>query len=189
MSPKSEVSRPILDRVKESLFSVLYKYDLIEGRAVADLFSGVGSLGLEALSRGAGNAVFVEKDAKVLAILKKNIEKAGFVEESKIVRANAFKVAAPVDFEARKYSVIFVDPPYPATRDVGDGSALAGLLALLAGQLAPEGIVVARTHKRTELLERYGQLEIIERRVWGSMAVTFLRMKENDEQADSDKNN
>ncbi len=189
MSPKSEVSRPILDRVKESLFSVLYKYNLIEGRAVADLFSGVGSLGLEALSRGAENAVFVEKDAKVVAILEKNIGKAGFVKESKIVRANAFKVGAPVDFEARKYSVVFVDPPYPATKNIGEGSALAGLLVLLAEQLEQDGIVVVRTHKRTELLERYGELEIIERRVWGSMAVTFLRMKENDEQAGGCKNN
>ncbi len=189
MSPKSEVSRPILDRVKESLFSVLYKYDLIEGRAVADLFSGVGSLGLEALSRGAENAVFIEKDAKVLAVLKKNIEKAGFVKESKIIRANAFKVGAPVDFEARKYSIVFVDPPYPATKDVGDSSALAGLLILLAEQLAQEGIVLVRTHKRIELLERYGRLEIIERRVWGNMAVTFLGMKEDDEQAGGCKNN
>lgn len=188
MSPKSDVSRPILDRVKESLFSVLYKYDLIEGKAVADLFSGVGSLGLEALSRGAENAVFVEKDAKVAAILEKNIAKAGFVTESRVVRANAFKIGAPVDFEGPKYSIIFVDPPYSATRNVGEGSALAGLLALLPGQLAPEGVVVVRVHKSSELLQRYDRLEIIDRRQWGSMAVAFLRTKKDDEQADGYKN-
>ena len=65
LSPETRVSRPITDRVKESLFSVLYKYDLPEGKRVADLFSGVGSLGLEALSRAAAFVTFVERDAEV----------------------------------------------------------------------------------------------------------------------------
>ena len=74
-SPKSDISRPILDRVKESLFNVLHKYDMPSGKVVADIFSGVGSLGLEALSRGARFVTFVEKDRKVSAVLEKNIEK------------------------------------------------------------------------------------------------------------------
>jgi len=96
-SPKADESRPITDRVKDSLFSVLYKYDMPGGKVVADLFSGVGSLGLEALSRAADFVTFVEKDPKVIAILNKNIEKTGFVKESKVIRANAFKIGAPVD--------------------------------------------------------------------------------------------
>ena len=80
LGPKTEGSRPITDRVKESLFSVLYKYDLPDGAVVADLFCGVGSLGLEALSRGAKCVTFVEKDQRIIAVLKKNIEKAGFVK-------------------------------------------------------------------------------------------------------------
>ncbi len=63
--PKGDVSRPILDRVKESLFSVLYKYDLPADAVVADVFAGVGSLGLESLSRGAKYACFVERDPNV----------------------------------------------------------------------------------------------------------------------------
>jgi 16S rRNA (guanine966-N2)-methyltransferase len=93
---KTRGSRPITDRVKESLFSVLYKYDLPGGKMVADLFCGVGSLGLEALSRGAEFVTFVEKDPKVIATLRKNIEKAGFAGESKVIRADAFKIGAPV---------------------------------------------------------------------------------------------
>ena len=95
-SPKTVDSRPILDRVKESLFSVLYNYGLPEGKNVADLFCGVGSLGLEALSRGAAFVTFVEKDTKTAAILKKNIEKCSFIEESLVLTADAFKIAAPV---------------------------------------------------------------------------------------------
>jgi len=177
-SPKSDISRPILDRVKESLFSVLYKYDLIEDRRIADVFSGVGSLGLEALSRGARAVTFVEKDPKIFTLLKKNIEKAGFVEQSKVIKADAFKVAAPVGFEEEKYSIIFVDPPYSMTTETDQGTMLYELLILAHQQLADNGIIVVRTHRKTELLKRYGSLEILERRDWSSMAITLLRFRQ-----------
>ncbi|MCH8121424.1 MAG: 23S rRNA (adenine(2030)-N(6))-methyltransferase RlmJ, partial [Planctomycetes bacterium] len=125
LSPKTKVSRPITDRVKESLFSVLYKYDLPSGAIVADLFCGVGSLGLEALSRGAGFVTFVEQDPEIISVLKKNIEKADFVKESKVIRTNAFKIGVSLNPDRQKYGLVFVDPPYAATMDVQDGSALS----------------------------------------------------------------
>ena len=190
--PETNVSRPITDRVKESLFSVLCN-TAIFGRVctgrmpvlrVADLFCGVGSLGLEALSRGAGFVTFVEKNRNIIATLKKNIEKAGFAGESKVIRADAFKIGAPVD--EQKHDLVFVDPPYSATRETKaghgtsrtrarEGSPLSKLLVLLSEQSAVGGIVVVRTEKRTELLERYGRFEVIERRQWGTMAVTILQ--------------
>ena len=173
LSPRTDVSRPITDRSKESLFSVLYKYDLPGGKMVADLFCGVGSLGLEALSRGAEFVTFVEKDPKVIATLKKNIEKAGFAGESKVIKADAFKIGAPVDVQ--KYDLIFVDPPYSTTKETKEGSPLSKLLVLLSEQSSLDGIVVVRTERRTELLEQYGQLGVIERRQWGTMAVTIFR--------------
>lgn len=177
LSPRTDVSRPISDRVKESLFSVLYKYDLPTGKRIGDLFSGVGSLGLEALSRGAEFVAFVEKDPNVIAILKKNIEKLGFVKQSKVIRANAFKVGTPVGFDERKYGLVFVDPPYSATRDVSIASPLSGLLVLLHHQIETGGIVVVRTDKHTELSEQYDRLETIERRQWSNMAVTILQQR------------
>ena len=180
-SPRTDVSRPITDRVKESLFSVLYKYDLPDGKIVADLFCGVGSLGLEALSRGAEFVTFVEKDPKTVAILEKNIEKAGFAGESKVIRANAFKIGAPLlpseegKGDEQKYDLIFVDPPYSTTRETKEGSPLSELLVLLSEQSAVDGIIVVRTERRTELLSRYSCLETIERRQWGTMAVTILQ--------------
>lgn len=175
--PKSGDSRPIIDRVKESLFSVLLKYDLPKDKIIADLFCGVGSLGLEALSRGAAFVTFVEKDPKVIAVLEKNIEKAGFVKDSKVIRANAFRVGAPLGFAEQKYDLVFVDPPYARTSDVGADSPLSTLLTLICEQVIPQGFVVVRTHKRTELLEQYGRLGIIERRQWGTMAVTILQQR------------
>lgn len=176
ISPAGEISRPILDRVKESLFSVLYKYNLIEGRYVADLFSGVGSLGLEALSRGAGFVTFVEKDPKIISVLGRNIEKAGFGEKSKVIRIDAFKVGAPVDQE--KYSVVFVDPPYSTTMDVSGVSPLGGLIEMLPEQLTDDGIVVVRTHRQVTLLGRYGKMSVIDRRGWGTMEISILAMSE-----------
>jgi len=175
LSPKSDVSRPITDRVKESLFSVLYKYDLPAGKIVADLFCGVGSLGLEALSRGAEFVTFVEKDRRIVGTLKKNIEKAGFVKDSRIVTADAFSIGGGVDSQGRRYDLAFVDPPYMLTRDVESDSALGGLMVILGEQLSDEGIVVVRTERRTELLEQYGRFEIMERRQWGTMAVNIFR--------------
>ena len=199
LSPRTDVSRPITDRVKESLFSVLYKYDLPDGKMVADLFCGVGSLGLEALSRGAEFVTFVEKNLKIVAILEKNIEKAGFAGESKVIRANAFKIGAPPAAAAagisnlQRYDLIFVDPPYSTTRQTkegspcpseGRGSPLSGLFALLSKQSAADGIVVVRTEWRTELLsaghltvERYSCFQTIERRRWGTMVVTILQRR------------
>jgi 16S rRNA (guanine966-N2)-methyltransferase len=175
LSPKSAVSRPITDRVKESLFSVLYSYDMPKGKIVADLFCGVGSLGIESLSRGAEFVTFVEKDPKVILVLKKNIDKADFGEGSKIIKADAFKIGAPV--QHREYDLIFVDPPYVATKNVDNDSALSELLSLVNNQLADKGVVVVRTHRDTELLEHYDRLRIIDRRQWGTMAVTILGQK------------
>jgi 16S rRNA (guanine966-N2)-methyltransferase len=174
LSPKTQISRPITDRVKESLFSVLYKYDLPEGARVADLFCGVGSLGLEALSRGAEFVTFVEKDPGIIAVLNKNIEKARFVSESKVIRANAFIIGAVVEPGMEPYGLVFVDPPYAAAMNVQDDSPLAGLLELLGGQMADGGIVIVRTRLGVSLLERYGQFRIAERRTWGTMAITIL---------------
>ncbi|MFZ2147303.1 MAG: RsmD family RNA methyltransferase [Sedimentisphaerales bacterium] len=178
LSPKTKVSRPITDRVKESLFSVLYKYDLPSGAIAADLFCGVGSLGLEALSRGAEFVTFVERDPKIISVLNKNIEKADFVKESKVIRANAFKIGAAADFSRGKYGLVFIDPPYAATRDVQADSALGGLLNLLGEQVAGDGIVVVRTDQKVSLLEQYGEFRVIERRQWGTMAVTILSKSE-----------
>ncbi len=174
LSPKTQISRPITDRVKESLFSVLYKYDLPQGARVADLFCGVGSLGLEALSRGAQSVTFVEKDPRIIAVLNKNIEKARFVKESKVIRANAFIIGAVVSSGMEKYGLVFVDPPYAAAMNVQTDSPLGGLLELLGGQVVADGIIVVRTSLDVSLLERYGQFQVAERRQWGTMAITIF---------------
>ena len=173
-SPPGRDSRPITDRVKQSVFDVLQKYDLPAGKVVADVFAGVGSLGLESLSRGAKFTAFVEQNPKIYPILQRNIEKAGFVEQSKIIKTDAFKVSLPVDAKYPAYDLVFVDPPYVESKATQAESPLGLLLVRLAGKLSQEGFVIVRTDMDTTLLQNYGPLKIIERRQWGTMAVTIL---------------
>lgn len=209
LSPKGDKTRPITDRVKESIFDVLYKYNLIEDRLVADLFCGTGSFGLEAVSRGAKEAIFVDTDRGVLEVLKKNIAKAGFAVRSRVVCANAFKVGAPGSIDGQtsassvrqahgsslsravepKYSLVFVDPPYEMSRETGLNSRLGGLLLLLVEQITDDGLVVVRTEKKVNLLDSYGDLKIIDKRIWSSMAVAFLALRKDDKQTGSNTDN
>lgn len=182
ISPTTRETRPITDRVKQSLFDVLTSYDLLSGARVADLFCGVGSFGLEALSRGAAFVTFVEKNGEIIEVLEKNIAKAGFAERSRIVRASAFRVGAPLG-GGERYTLVFVDPPYATTSDIGDGSSLADLLDVLRGQVGPGGIVVVRTHRSVSLLEDYGPFHAVDRRQWGTMAVVLLQARADEQQA------
>lgn len=176
LAPKTPGTRPITDRVKESVFNILYtRYGSFEGTCVADLFCGTGSLGMEAISRGADRVVFFESDGRVVDLLKKNIEKAGFGRQATVRRANAFRFGFASVPDARKFDVVFVDPPYKQSEDVAIGSQLGKLLQGLAGQITDDGVVVVRTHERVRLLEEYGGLAIADRREWGTQAVTFLQ--------------
>ena len=115
LEPKDEKTRPLKDLVKESIFNIInhsnkFKINLNNSN-ILDLFSGVGSFGLEALSRGAGHITFVENYPKVLGILKKNIKNLNLNEKCNIIEKNIFN---DLDFKIvdRKFDIIFFDPPY-----------------------------------------------------------------------------
>lgn len=173
--PKGDGTRPVTDRVKESVFDVLFNYGYPESARVADVFCGTGSFGLEAVSRGAEFALFVDKDFKVIEILKKNIERAKFVEQSKVIRGNAFKIGAPVDIDAEKFGLVFVDPPYALSRDASEGSQLGKMLVVMNQQVINDGLVVVRTEQRVELLDEYGSLKAVDRRKWGKIGVVIYK--------------
>ncbi len=183
--PKTRITRPITDRVKESLFMVLQNYDVLSGASVADLFCGVGSLGLEALSRGAGFVTFVENSAEILVALEKNVAKAGFADRSHVVRASAFRVGAPVRSAGERYNLVFVDPPYAATREVGEGSQLADLLHVLQDQVAVGGTVAVRTHHSVAPLEDFEPFRVMDRRQWGTMSIVLLQAGADDQPTSS----
>jgi 16S rRNA (guanine966-N2)-methyltransferase len=104
-APKGHDTRPTSDRVREAVFAILGS---VEGTSVLDLFAGSGALGLEALSRGATSAVFVESDPVAVKAIERNVEKLR-IEVAEIVRSDVPRYIARTD---ERYDVVFVDPPY-----------------------------------------------------------------------------
>ncbi|WP_243109364.1 16S rRNA (guanine(966)-N(2))-methyltransferase RsmD [Anaerophilus nitritogenes] len=109
-APKGENTRPTTDRVKESLFSMINSY-LIDS-FVLDLFSGTGGLGIEALSRGAEAAYFVDNNKMSIQVIKENIEHTGYKGKSDIFFADVGKMIKEFGQKEKKFDVIFMDPPY-----------------------------------------------------------------------------
>ena len=169
--PRDLRTRPISDRVKEALFNILQFR--IAGARVADLFCGTGSIGLEALSRGAEHVVMVDADTEAIDRLQQNIAKCGFEDCVTIFRTDIFK-HVETDTELASCELIFIDPPYPLTRDTTTDSKLGKLLINLDRQVQAKVLIIVRHEKHTNLLDTYQGLHVVERREYGSMALTFL---------------
>ena len=104
---EGETTRPTTEKVKEAVFSAI-QFE-IEGRRVLDLFAGSGQMGIEALSRGALSATFVDQDKRAIGVIKENVEKTKFTKESQIVQMDAIGF---LNMNIRTYDIVFLDPPY-----------------------------------------------------------------------------
>ncbi len=136
-APASQATRPTSDRLREALFNVLaHAYgDAADGARVLDLFAGTGALGLEALSRGASFALFVDAAAEARAVIRSNVEALGFTGTTKIFRRDATQLGDMGP--GQPYGLVFCDPPY------GKGLAEAALLSARAGGwLGPDALLV-----------------------------------------------
>jgi len=181
LPPRDRTTRPITDRVKESVFAILEPK--IAGAYVADLFCGTGSLGLEALSRQAKFAIMVEKDREALKRLRKNIAKLRLVDQTTVVAADVFRKGIPRapgpsgEQDGRQdpiWNLIFIDPPYRFSRETDLDSLLGKLLGKICSQAADRATVVVRHEKRSILCPSYADLQVADCREYGSMAVSFL---------------
>jgi 16S rRNA (guanine966-N2)-methyltransferase len=109
-TPKNQTIRPTSDRVKESIFNILRGE--IEGKVVLDLFAGTGNLGIEALSRGAKKAFFVEKGRQALQLIQKNLIQLGLEERSEIIPKDANRAIGILNQRGESFDLILMDPPY-----------------------------------------------------------------------------
>jgi 16S rRNA (guanine966-N2)-methyltransferase len=138
-APQGRRTRPTADRVREALFSILGD---VAGLRVLDLFAGSGALGIEALSRGAESAVFVDSDRRALAAVRRNLEAIGV--DAEVVQGDALRfVERPV---ATRYDLVFVDPPYDSAVRLA-----APLSARLPAVLTREARIVTESDKREPL--------------------------------------
>ena len=169
LQPKDQLTRPLKDLTKESIFNIIVhsnKFETkIEGSKILDLFSGVGSFGLECLSRGALNAVFVESYKEVLDILKKNIENLNYVNSSTIIEQDIYD---SLDFKTlKKFDIIFIDAPYKEKR-------VDMLLQKIfdAKILNDKSIIIIHRHKK-ENENFINNFNIIEEKIYGISKVIF----------------
>ena len=165
--PKHQV-RPTMDRVKAAIFSSLG--EAIVGARVLDLFAGTGALGIEALSRGATSARFVDQDRDAVAAIERNLVKTKF--NGRVLKREVFDfLRRPVSME--RFDIIFADPPYEKTRD---GQAFSTLLLgskQLAALLEPSGTFVLEKHP-SEKIPDTKMWRIIRAKVYGATEVLFL---------------
>lgn len=171
-------ARPLGDRLKEALFAIL-EPDL-KGRAFLDLFAGSGAGGIEALSRGAARAVFVDRSAEAFAATTRNLQASHLAASGSIVRGDALAWLRGAGRAAGPFHVILVDPPYDEPALVG-----AALEAIAAagpdGLLAARGVVVAKHGRREPPASRIGLLASVRERRFGESGLTFLRWQAEEE--------
>ena len=140
-APRGSATRPTPERVRDALFSILGS---IDGALVLDLFAGSGALGIEALSRGAEGATFVDSAAAAVGAIRANLKSLGLAAEVRRQKVSAFLERAPM--QARQYDLVFLDPPYRHATSLGQELATA-----LEPILAPGALVLAESDRRSPL--------------------------------------
>ena len=167
-APASRTIRPTSERLRESIFDILVHRHAgaVEGARVVDLFAGSGALGVEALSRGAEFALFIDNGAEARALLRANVEAFALGGVTRIWRADATKLGkAPA---GPPFTLAFLDPPY------GQGLAGPALAALLAGGwLAPDGLVVVEEAAKAEIAAP-AELILADERTYGDTRIAFF---------------
>jgi 16S rRNA (guanine966-N2)-methyltransferase len=168
--PKSAAIRPTADRLRESLFNILaHAYgDPVGGARVLDLFAGTGALGIEALSRGADFALFIDQGAEARALLRENVTSLGLGGRSRIFRRDATKLGPVHPLEP--FSLAFLDPPY------GQGLAHEALAAArIGGWLLPGALVIVEEAAKAQFSAPEGFRER-ERRPYDDTEFIFLQL-------------
>lgn len=172
-APKSDAIRPTTDRIRESLFNVImHNYgDSLDNTRVLDLFAGTGALGIEALSRGARFALFIENSIEGRGLLRQNIENFSLQGHSKVYRRDAAELGSIGSLTP--FDMVFADPPYGC----GFGEkAAAGLVA--GGWLSPSGLLVLEEDKDSAP-ENLDGFELLETKSYAGTKIGIFRLIES----------
>lgn len=163
-APRGGSIRPTADRVREALFSIIA--DRLRHAFVLDLFAGTGALGLEALSRGASQAIFVDQSRDAIRLVRSNIARCGAGDRSVVLQASAEAAIRMLLAQSIRFHIIFLDPPYA-------GGDLQRILPLLEPLAAPGALVLAEHGIRQPAPERLGGWRLARARRYGDTAISF----------------
>lgn len=155
--------RPTTDRVKEALFSII-QFEL-EGRRVLDMFAGSGQLGIEALSRGAAGAVFVDADKRAVAVVEENLKSTGLDPLAQVFQADSLMF---VRNRGDRFGIALLDPPYAA-------GLLGRALEAVVPCMEEDGIIICELPEKAELPQRVGLFELRRRYRYGKTELAVYR--------------
>jgi len=162
----SSGTRATTERVRAAIFNILDPEQYKGGR-VLDLFAGSGSLGIEALSHGAGSADFVEWDRRQSAVITSNLESTGFSSQGNVHRLDVLQALQTLP---GRYDLVLLDPPYK----MGGLDSLLEKIASQPGLIVDDGVVIAGHSKREDLKETYGPLRLTSHRRYGDNVIDFF---------------
>lgn len=162
-------TRPTSERVRESLFSMLEHEGAVRGASVLDLYAGSGALALEALSRGATDAVLADISGPAVQAARRNVRRCGFDNQARVLKSDAIRFLEGTD---QTFDLIFLDPPY----DISP-LTLTDVLDRVTTIVEASGTVVLERSRRGHAVTTFGGLEVTKERVWGDTAAWFLKVK------------
>jgi len=181
--PPGDEVRPTPDMARQALFNILR--DAVSGATVLDLFAGVGTVGIEALSRGAARCVFVERSPKHGEFLKRNLERTHLADRADVLLRDALRCAEGVAGLGRSFDIVFAGPPFPLLREPSGRAALLALLDELAGSrlLKPGCVVILQHDARDPIPESTARLRGTDRRRYGRNVLTFYEAPDDVQQS------
>ena len=168
-SPKVADVRPTTDMIKEALFNILPP---VAGKTFLDLFAGTGSVGIEAHSRGASMAVFIERHGELVSSIKDHIRRLDFVENAKVIPMDMKRGITQISRLKIRFDFIFIDPPY-----------LRGLIEDTISRIEradvinPEAWIVVQHSKREQFAMEYKRYSVEDQRVYGDSMLSFIKIK------------
>jgi len=174
LAPKGAEIRPMRDQVRAALFNVLG--DLVRGSRFLDLFAGTGSVGIEALSRGAEHAVFVDRDPQAIKLIKENLENLDLVGRATVRREDVFVALERLHRQGRKFDLVFIGPPY------GKNLAHQTLKRLSElDLLTQEAVVITEIFKKEAVESCYGPLCLFDERLYGDNRIKLYAIRATEE--------
>lgn len=169
LAPEGRDTRPTLDRVRENLFNILQWR--CAGARVLDLFAGSGALALEALSRGAAEAVLADRDSRAVRVERQNVENLGFAQRARVLQGDWRETLRTLAAEGRPFQLIFLDPPY-AMEDLTQVFE-----ALRSGGLVDEGSLVVVEHQAGRVPQVGEGFFVVDQRKYGYAGIHMFRLK------------
>ena len=169
ITPRGLETSSTSDQIKETLFNMLQGY--IEGSNFLDLYAGSGQIGIEALSRGAEFAAFVEKSDEAVKCIKANVDKTKFADKSMILKLEVLSGIRTLELEKKRFDIVFLDPPYNQGLEQGILTALVG-----SAILNDEVIIIVEASKNTDFsFVDYLGLKIVKDKIYKNNRHLFLR--------------